>query len=922
MTVRLSVSGKPLAKGTPVRAVILQGDARLTAGLSADLITDESGAASVAVFPGTRAGPLVIRFDVGDASAEVTLALTADIRKPLVVGYATGGMGPVPGWIEASDGAPSGTNTRRGAISLFGTGKIAGNTRGTFAYDSGNTLEQSLQADPFLDNPNDRPFPTYGDASTRYDDALSTNHYFASIQNGRSSAMYGQFYAHAAPSGAVGGYNVLVNGAQVLAGGNNVSAGLFTARNNIAYARAVLLPTGLAVPSQALHPDIVIGSDIVTLVHLDRRTGAVLSQSILVRGNDYVLDYGTGLLRFLNIILPYDDALNPQIVVVQYQYGGPGATSTMFGGNATAKVTPSARLDAWYLNDSIGSGNLTFLGESLGGGTPNTTWSFSHEHSQGYLPITTAEYGSSGEAFAAAFATHSDALRLSLGFSSADAAYNNPFGSYTASGLTSFNALVGVRVSRISELQLTYTGVHNILPETAASQEVNNTDSQLALTLRVKPSHRLQYHVGVDANAASSNGVVSPVQFAAGGSQTPNAPGTFESFLPSFGDVNYYAGSGHSINLDAGATWQFSPQASIGLTRIQPLSSSFDPYNPPQTLGEFDLNVGPNAKLFVRQLWQQSPSQSFAATQTGQTFASTAQSQTSIGFEDQVGPTTYQTGYAVEHTASGTDLYDAIGMRTTLKVSPRFNLSGFAQAGTSLYATYASNTSPYFLAAGTGLDYSIPTFHASAQAQVRAGFNSGSSFNLGATGPISPAVSLYASYTGSYTIGVYDTEGRGGLAYRPSRNDRYVTLVSVDAYRSSLTNYNAYNTNVAQIQELYRSSSRTEWAGSLAYKLTGDSYFAPRTTIFGLRGDQRIGSRFDVASEVHWSDIAPISGTNATGLAVEAGYRLGSSWRVAGGYNFAGFADPETAINPTHQGLYVTLSAYIDRFFGWGRENP
>ena len=270
------------------------------------------------------------------------------------MGYATAGVGAIPGWIEAADSAADGTNSRRAAISVFGPERsraIPRNVRVRFSRHAG----ADAPADPYLDNPNDRPFATYGDASIRHDDALSTNHIFGSIQNGQTSALWGQFYAHAAPIGAVGGYNVLVNGAQILAGGNDVGVGAFTARNNTAYARAVLLPSGLAVPSQALDPDIVIGSDILTLVHLDRRTGAVLSQSVLARGNDYVLDYATGLLRFLNIILPYDDGQNPQIVVVQYQYGGPGASSTMLGGNAGVKLAPSARLDAWYLNDSIGA---------------------------------------------------------------------------------------------------------------------------------------------------------------------------------------------------------------------------------------------------------------------------------------------------------------------------------------------------------------------------------------------------------------------------------------------------------------------------------------------------------------------------------------------------------------------------------------
>jgi hypothetical protein len=71
----------------------------------------------------------------------------------------------------------------------------------------------------------------------------------------------------------------------------------------------------------------------------------------------------------------------------------------------------------------------------------------------------------------------------------------------------------------------------------------------------------LKYHAGLQNDAASSNGVIDPVQFAAGGLQAPNAPGTFDNFLPPFGTVSYNAGSGHSLNADAGADWRFAPHA-------------------------------------------------------------------------------------------------------------------------------------------------------------------------------------------------------------------------------------------------------------------------------------------------------------------------------------------------------------------------
>jgi hypothetical protein len=930
--------GRPLIAGIAVRAVILHGDARFATGSSsADATTDASGEVSLAFLPGTKAGPLSVRLDTPGGSGEIDLALTAATRKPLVVGFATGGVGPVPGWIEAPDNAPNGTDARRGTISIFGTGEISHGTVGTFAYDTADSLQQTLSSGPFLDNPNDRPFPIYGDSSLRYDDALSTNHLYARVDNGLSSAMWGEFNAQAAPGYAVGGYNVLVNGAKVHAEGNVLSGTAFTAKNNIAYARQTILPTGLAIASEALHPDIVVGSDVLTLVQLDRRSGAVLAQTVLIRGSDYVIDYASGLLRFTNIILPYDDQFNPQVVLVQYEYGGAGAASTMLGGSSEMKFADNGRLDAWYLNDSFGSGNLTLFGQSIGQSkSDTTTWNFSHEHSSGFNPGANAEYGATGDAYEASFAVHTSDLKLALNYNNTSAGYVNPYGNYAAPGLQSLNGLVTVKVSRISEVDLNYLYARNQLPATSASEAVSNYDSEATLTLRVKPNARFSYQLGLQSDVASSNGVISPALLFSG-SQTPGTPNDFFSggfISPLLSPVLYQAGSGQAFDAIYGFAWKFAPHATFSATRQTQIGGTYDPYDPQQTQAELDLDVGNQGKAFIRQLWQQTSVQALAATQTGQTYAGTASSSTSIGFQQQMGQATFESGYAVQHTANGTDLFDAMGVREKIISTPRLSVDGFLQLGQSLYSTYApatttttgtsaptTGTSPYFLAMGTSVNYTENSFKATGQVQIRTGFDGGSTFQLGATGPISPSVSLFGSATGSYTQDVIDSDYNFGLSYRPALNDRYVTLLSVDTQKSNLTNYDSYVTNIAQIQELYRPSTHTELAGSLAYKLAGDAYFQPGTSIWGLRADQRIGNRFDLASEYHHSDIAPLDGFSATGFAVEAGYRFGSTLRLAGGYNFSGFADPSASVNPTHRGLYFTLSTYIDRVGGWGKAN-
>jgi hypothetical protein len=891
-----------------------------------NVISDEQGQITLPIAPGTRSGPVVVELTDLSFSQDLHLSLVANSRPPLVVGFATVGAGPVPGWIESPDNAPNGTLARRGTVSIFAVGDVARNTRGTFAYDTADVLQPSTVIGPFVVNPNDRPFPIYGDTSTRYDDALSRNHLYARLDNGRSSATYGLFYATAASGDIAGGYSVLVNGARLHAEGNALGVTAFAARNNIAYDRRVIAPTGLAIANQTLFPDIVVGSDILTLIVLDRRTGAIVSSQLLGRGTDYVLDYASGLLRFINVLLPYDAQFNPQIVTVQYEYGGPGAHSSVTGASGSLKLGPNggSRADAWWLNNASGggTGNLSLFGEALSGAAGSGTWSLSHEHSNGFVPISQITYGDRGDSYLVTANEQFGPFGLQLRYNNTTAGYNNPYGAYATPGLISTDLTLSARVSRISQVDFYYLGARNQLPVTPLTPAVNNSDESVGLRLRVRPSQRLQYHVALQSDAANSNGVFNPAFLFSGNSALPTSPISL-GIPPFVSPVAYIAGSGHAINLDYGLAWKFAPHAAVLLDRTTRLSNSFDPYAPQQTLAELDLDVGNQGKAFIRQLWQDASIQAVAGSQGAQTYAATASSSTQLGFDQQIGNATIESGYSVDHTGIGTDLYDAIGVRERIASGPRLTGDAFAQVGQTLLTTFAPaapGTSPFFVALGASLSYSENTFHATGQAQLRTGYNAGTTFQFGAVGPISPAVSLFGSYTGSYTDFVIDSEGLFGLSYRPTQSDRYVTLVSLDSQHSNLTNYDAYVTNVAQVQELYRPSTRTEFAGSLAYKLNGDAYFLPHTTIYGLAADQRMGPRFDLATELHESNIRPLNGASATGFALEAGYRVGDQIRVAAGYNFSGFADPSTAESPTHRGLYVTLSSYIDRIFGWGKE--
>jgi hypothetical protein len=925
-------SGAAVPAGVVVHAVLMAGAATfasaVTPGLtSADATTDAQGHVDFVVRADTVPQALTLQATAGDRVSTIAVNLTApaNTKAPaaVVVGFATAGLGPVPGTIEAPDNAPDGTLTRRGAVSIFGTGAIARDTHATIAYSTSNTLDQTAAGGAFVDNPADRPFPTYGDSSTRFDTTPSLGHLYARIDHGASSAMYGEFSAQGGTPEAGGGYSVLVNGTQVKAQSGHVSIGGFTSRNDVAYGRLVLSPTGLGIADQSLHPDIVVGSDVVTLVSLDTHSGALVSMRVLSRGTDYAIDTATGALRFINILLPYDAAGNPQNVIVQYEYTGSGALTALTGATAGLQLgAQRGHADAWYLNDASGAGNLAIAGEALRGGSPAVTWSVSHEHTIGQAATATvgAVYGNDGDGYRARFATHGP-LSVDLGFDSTSAAYQNPFGTYTSPGISALHATVTQRLSSIASLDASYLTTKNNLPATAIAPAIDSADARAALTLRVRPSRRVKYHAGVVS--AATSGTTSTDALAG---QTAAAPlvTTSDPFAlpPLPGLASYSSGVGLGLLADAGAAWEFAPGMTLDADRLTQLSSAIDPYDPPSTQLGLTLATGPDGNFFVRQSWQQTSINALAATQQNATYAGTARSTTSAGFEQRIGDTTLETGYAVDNTSNGTDLYQAIGVRRTFHFSPDLSGDGFVQSGNALtpQPLAGASANQAFFVTGGSLAYRTNGFFAAAQAQIRTGYNSGSSLLFGASGPISSSLSVFSSMAASYTPGAASSRTQAGISYRPADNDRYLTLFSIDSQTGTLYTTDGYITNVAQLQELYRPSSRTELAASLAYKISGDATFAPRTTIFGIRADQRIGPRFDIATELHQSATAPIDGASATGLAVEAGVRLGGQLRLAAGYNFSGYTDPAAAVSPTHRGIYATITSYVNRIFGWGRK--
>jgi hypothetical protein len=887
-----------------------------------DVPLDADGCAIVRLIPGITPGDVILRADAGDVSRDARFFLAPNLRKPFVSGLVTAGAGAVPGIPDAPASVADGTNSRRGRVAVFGTGAL-GKSLATFAYDTSNVLRNTPTyggaSGTFAGDPNDRPFAITGDSSTRRDDALSRDHLFARFDSGRATAMWGEFHAvTGSTTNGLGGFDQLVDGAKLELAGNQRRMSLFAANNSVGYDRRVFAPSGLA-NGITLRSGIVVGSETILLATIDRRTGGILTQIALTRGVDYTVEYATGQLRFIEVPLPFDQAFNPQQIVVTYQFDAPGNSARTVGGRAETTLgrNHAIKLGVGYVNDTSGAGNVSLATQDIGGQFRGGSWSIVHATSHGALLSTgTGEpiAGDGGSALHAQFNRAAGPDRLSLTYDRTGVGYNDPFGGLSAPGLLNERLTYVHRYAgSAGDVALDLSHQANVGIGIAGNQQTSATlRTRRSLTKRFAVTASLERRVS-STNATSPTALPTALPF----------PGATGFIYQPVQTLPAEASTQASIGFD----WRASNALSFSANRVQTLAGTND-VQPAQTDAQLTYDLGKGGRAYIRERWSAAPIQSFAAATQAYTAPTGGTRATEIGLQRRIGnATTFDTSYVVDHTATGSDVYATIGVRERIAIG-RTHGDAFLQHGTSTGTSGTTTDANGAAVASAGgfnlyglsLSYGDPSnrFRASGAAQIRTGDGAGVSLSLAALGAISPDFSLFASINDARSSSGNQSDERVGLAWRPSRSDFGVTLLQYDRRDGTgpLTNTQS---GVLSLEQVLRVRSRTEIVGRYAYKLDGDSYYAAHSSLAGLRLDQRIGSRFDVGAEVRRASVRGIDGASATAFAVETGVRLGNQTRVGVGYNMRGTADPSLSTTPAHRGAYVTVTSVVDRLFGWGK---
>jgi len=853
----------------------------------------DGGTLSIPIHAGLVPGTLRLSMVSGDVTETQTFYIAPYVRKPFVNGVLSIGGGALPAAVNG-DGEYDGGGARRGRAALYGSGKVGKQSVLTFAYESQNRLAPLSSVGQFIDDPNERPYLTYGDSSTRTDDLHSNDHVFARVDSGRSSIMWGQFTADTGSAASVGSFRQLLSGAKadINVGGAHLTA--FTAKNPVGYQSEILSATGLSALAQPLRPNILVGSDYLTLVSLDRRTGAVVSQTPLQRNIDYTIDYATGTLRFINPPLPFDLHFNPQSVLVQYQYSGVGVSAQTSGGRLGFDIGRggATTFELGYVNSASGASDFALFQQSLSGKLPGGGWSISHAMSRGQAPSTTGLIQpvglDSGSAWHAAYAQRQGFNTLSLDYQNTSAGYANPFGGLSVPGFMSYRLAFQRTVPRHDDLTLEVDGQQN------HGVGVDNAQAGASLTYRQYLGQRLSMLLGMNVHT-QHDGLTDP-----SGTGTP------------------VTSSGTVAQAEIGIDYRPTSKLSLSLDRTSTFAGNdADTTQPSQTIAQLTYDMDKRGKFYVRELISGAPVAAFAQSTSDLSIASNATRATQFGIERTLSSaTTVTSDYLISQTGTGTDIYSAIGVQEKFKLGRNLGGNFFVQNANASGAGVSG-----FTVWGATLNYAASNgLRAALAYQTRSGDTGGSTFSAGFAGPINPNASIVGSLSHAYSGDSASVNDQVSLAYRPATDDRLISLFGWQRTSGTATLSSGTGTDVVSFEELYRPWDGLEVAGRFAFKLDGDSFYKAHTSLAGVRVRQNVGRRFDVGAEVRELNAANIPGARATDFAVESGYQIGGGSRVAVGYDFSGSVDPTLTGAPTRRGFYVTFTTLVDRIFGWGKQ--
>ncbi len=298
-----------------------------------------------------------------------------------------------------------------GSLGAFAKGNIFGDAVLTIAvnwranYDGAFTLSGSLLPPA---NPYER-FPLLGDSSILGSEARSSEGTFIRLEKGLSYIQYGQI--DPGFTGLLNRYAQGFNGLQGMIRTDALNLNAFAAW--VPNANESYRKQGDVSPLYLIGKPVVESSERAVITVVDKNNPSLkVSETLLVRGRDYQIDYGAGVIELSKPLTAQDANGNPQFLDVRFASSTP-SFGLRAGAQARLNLGNAWSLSATGLYFDPGS-NLGLLGAGLGYSADGLQFSVE------------GSYSGSAPALAAQFSTNSQNAQFNLRYQELWPGYVDP----------------------------------------------------------------------------------------------------------------------------------------------------------------------------------------------------------------------------------------------------------------------------------------------------------------------------------------------------------------------------------------------------------------------------------------------------------------------------------------------------------------
>ena len=782
----------------------------------------------------------------------------------------------------------AGVQINLGSPNFSAEGALKGFARGTVFGDYLLTLAVNWQVDydpsaatPFSFSGDLRPranpferFPLLGDSSSNSSDARSSDGFYVRLERGPSYAMYGQI----APNftGLLTGYSPNLNGAQVLARGDGYSLNAFAALVPNANLSNLDLNdparrygfrgdgTDLYVLDDA---PVTTSSERVVIVTRDPlNTDLKLSERALTRGQDYAIDYVSGVIRLFAPLLAFDLNGNPLFLEVQY----------------ASDASTAPRELRFGVQGSLGSNdgmNLTATAAQYRAGTNPL-----------YLFGIGASYRIAG---------------FQLALESSFSGQPGQGGGLGLAGTLNYDTTNFQAQVRYQELAPGYVDPNSITPTSGRSLSFGATYRPSSFSVSLSGTHAQNFTTGAVDDAIGLEG--------------RNDFGGFSAALGLFGKFGFQGGAA-VIAPDRGLWATAGVELPLGafrfgVTQFVPLTA----FTYGSTLLSADYAITPafGLRLSDRLTYASNGLQQELSLGARGSFTNAEILRTLLGNTPETPDTFGTTNIAASYDLTSTD---GSAGRARIGLDTKIPLGDDWSAQLGAEALFSPSPSDPYGSLSLGLAYGTRTTKAGAQAQYSFGSAGVKQvYTLALLAQLSPefVVSPSLEYAVLPTfqtlqngVSVRDG-GRFSLAASWRADD--VSLLTNNTGRFGFYAPNG-DTIEGEAQLGYTANERLFLRGGIAYRADAN----PFAVQFGAGARYFLTDRFGLGANAAYY-LQPVAGTSNIAFGLEASYRVLDGVTLAAGYNFLGFGGGIGSFS-TGSGFYLRLDwSFDERSLGFGR---